>query len=143
MLFFIKSEFRVHYRLISFMKYRYQVPTYLQYSISILGILQQSREDVRGVAGVVLATPFFLHMCIYKTVSLVIQMSVLQASGHQYSGLLDFWTSGLLDFWPSRLLVFQTSVLLVFGLLTIWTSSLLDFWPSSLPDFWSSGIPDF
>ena len=28
-------------------------------------LLHICREDVRGVAGVALATPFFLHMCIY------------------------------------------------------------------------------
>ena len=75
----------------------------------------KGREDVRGVAGIALATPFFTYMHSHLEV---------WTSAH-----LDFWpfgiqTSGLLIYWPSRLLAFRisglrTSVLLVFGLLVL------------------------
>ena len=49
------------------------------------------REDVRGVVGVLLATPFFQDL-FYKP-----------------SGLLAILTSGNLDFWLSRLLTIWSS----------------------------------
>ena len=95
------------------------------------------REDITGVAGVALATLFYI--CVY-------------ISDH-IDSLLDnlpkYWLSGLLAIWPSGLLAIQfldirTSGLRT-GLLTIQTSSLRTsgLWTSGLPDFWSFGLPDF
>ena len=71
-----------------------------RFILSCFRILCQ--EGRQGCSRCSIGYTIFLHMCIYKTVYLVIQMSVLQAiwtSGHQSSGLLDFWSSRLLYFW--------------------------------------------
>ena len=103
------------------------------------------REDITGVAGVALATLFYI--CVY--ISDHIDSLLDNLPKYLLSGLLAIRPSGHLDFWPSN---FWTSGLLtfgpgfwsldfwIFGLLAIWTSGL---WTSGILDFWSFGLPDF
>ena len=49
-----------------------------------------AREDVRGVAGVALATPFFQDLFYMPSRLLAIWSSAIWSSGHP-----DFWPSGL------------------------------------------------
>ena len=97
-------------------------------------------EDVRGVAGVALATPFFQDLFYMPSRLLVIWSSghpVIRTSGH-----LVFWPSGHLIIRPSDHLVIRPS-----GHLVIWSSRLLAIWSSddlvirssNHTDFWSSG----
>ena len=76
------------------------------------------REDIRGVAGVALATPFFQDL-FYMPYGLL----AIRSSGHP-----DFWPSGLLAIRPSGHLVIRPS-----GHLVIWSSGLLAIRPSDHP----------
>ena len=76
------------------------------------------REDVRGVAGVALATPFFQELFYMPS-----RLLAILTPGHPDflpSGLLVIWPSGHPDFWPSDHLVIRPS-----GLLAIQSSGLL------------------
>ena len=72
------------------------------------------REDVRGVAGVALATPLFACS-----------------------------PTGYLDFWPLGLLTFRTFGLIAFGLLDFRTLGHLSFWPSGLLSQCPKKFPDW
>ena len=71
----------------------------------------KGREDVRGVAGIALATPFFTYMYSHldECSTGYLDFLLFGLLVFRTSGLPDFWISGLPDFWPSGLLVFQTS----------------------------------
>ena len=75
----------------------------------------KGREDVRGVAGIALATPFFTYMHSHLEVWTSAHLD-FWPFGIRTSGLLIFRPTGPPDFWPSGFLVF---VLLVFGLLVL------------------------
>ena len=120
-------------------------------STNLLSILP--REDVRGVAGVALATPFFQDLFYMPS-----RLLAIWSSGHPV-----IWTSGHLVFWPSGLLAIRSSDHLVIppsGHLVIQTSGHLiirssdhpvirpsgylghpDFWPSDHPVIRPSGHP--
>ena len=89
------------------------------------------REDVRGVAGVALATPFFPDLFYMPSRLLAIRSSgilAIRSSGHPAilsSGHLTIWSSGLLVIWSSRLLA-------------IWSSDHLVIQTSGHPTIWSS-----
>ena len=103
------------------------------------------REDVRGGAGVALATPFFQDLFNIPS-----GLSAILTSSYPDSWLSRlltiwsslhpaFWSSSHPDFWPSVLLAIWSS-----GQLTIWLSGHLDFWPSFCASdhltIWSSGL---
>ena len=104
----------------------------------------ETREDVRGVAGVALATPFFQDLFYMPSRLLAIWSSghpVIRTSGHPAiwsSGHLTIWSSGLLviwlsghpDFWPSDHQAIRPS-----SHLTIWSSNYSVFWSSGLLAF--------
>ena len=103
------------------------------------------REDITGVAGVALATLFYI--CVY--ISDHIDSLLDNLPKYLLSGLLAIRPSGHPAIWPSGLLTIQfldirtsdlRTGLLIFGLLDIWTSGL---WTSGILDFWSFGLPDF
>ena len=94
---------------------------YLIYFINIVintsSIMTSFREDVRGVAGVALATPFFQDLF------------------YMPSRLLAILTPGYPDFWPYDLLAIRPS-----GHPVMQTSGHPVFWPSGHPAFWSSRL---
>ena len=106
-------------------------------STNLLSILP--REDVRGVAGVALATPFFQDLFYMPSRLLAIWSSAIWSSGHpviqtsghliiQPSDRLVIWPSGHPDFWPSDHQVIRPSDHLVIrpsGHLTILPSGYL------------------
>ena len=110
------------------------------------------REDITGVAGVALATLFYI--CVY--ISDHIDSLLDNLPKYLLSGLLAIRPSGHPAIWPSGLLTIQfldiwtsdlRTGLLIFGLLDIWTSGHLDFWSldfwhSRLLVIWTSGLLD-
>ena len=101
-------------------------------------LLHICREDVRGVAGVALATPLF---ACSPTGYLDFWPFGLLAFGLLAFRLLAIWTSGLPDIWTYCL---QTSGLPDFrtlGHLSFWPSGLLSQCPKKFPDWDISDIP--
>ena len=96
------------------------------------GWLHLYREDVRGVAGVALAIPFFQDLFYMPSRLLAIWSSghlVIRTSGHPVFWPSDhpaFWLSGYPDFWPSDHLVIWLS-----GHLIIRSSGHLVFCPEA------------
>ena len=86
-------------------------------------IVSSIREDVKGVAGVALATPFFPDLFYMPSRLLAIVHPTI-------------WSSGLLVIWSSDHPVIQPS-----GHPTIRLSGHPDFWPSGHPTIWSSKHP--
>ena len=84
----------------------------------LLGIATVNREDVRGVAGVALATPFFQDLFYMPS-----RLLAIWSSGHPV-----IRTSGHPIFWPS-------------GHPAFWSSGHPDFWPFDYPTIWLSGHP--
>ena len=114
------------------------------------------REDVRGVADVAMATPFFQDLFYMPSRLLAIsgypdswlsRLLTIWSSGHP-----AFWSSFHLEFWPSGLLAIRPSDHLAIhpsghpafwssGYLVIQTSSHLVIQPSGHPVIWLSGHP--
>ena len=99
------------------------------------------REDIKGVASVALAAPFFQNL-FYITSGHLAMPSGYPDSW--LSRLLTLWSSDPMVFWPSGLLVIQSFGLLAIrssGQLIIRPSDHLVIQPSGHLDFWPSDHP--
>ena len=104
-------------------------------------IVSSIREDVKGVAGVALATPFFPDLFYMPSRRLAIR-----SSGHRPSNYLVIRPSGYLVIRPSGHPTIRSSdhsVIWSSRLLAIWSSDHLVILPSGHPTIRLSGHPDF